>query len=113
MGPAAPASPPPAADPHAGHDMRTMQPVAPTAPTDPHAGHDMGTKAGSAPTPPKAPPPPAAFSGPKHAGDTLFDPSRSEERRVGKECVSTCRSRWSTYHYTNKKHWSIHHRQSR
>src|SRR3546814_3237349 len=23
---------------------------------------------------------------------------RSEERRVGKECVSTCRSRWSTYH---------------
>src|SRR3546814_17971977 len=28
------------------------------------------------------------------AGDTL----RSEERRVGKECVSTCRSRWSPYH---------------
>src|SRR3546814_3420942 len=26
------------------------------------------------------------------------DPHRSEERRVGKECVSTCRSRWSTYH---------------
>src|SRR3546814_1005679 len=25
-------------------------------------------------------------------------PSRSEERRVGKECVSTCRSRWSPYH---------------
>src|SRR3546814_12767180 len=23
---------------------------------------------------------------------------RAEERRVGKECVSTCRSRWSTYH---------------
>src|SRR3546814_16691310 len=23
---------------------------------------------------------------------------RSEERRVGKECVSTCRSRWSSYH---------------
>src|SRR3546814_14969406 len=30
----------------------------------------------------------------------LFEdqPSRSEERRVGKECVSTCRSRWSPYH---------------
>src|SRR3546814_3940852 len=28
--------------------------------------------------------------------------SRSEERRGGKECVSTCRSRWSPYHY--KKH---------
>src|SRR3546814_13972025 len=34
-----------------------------------------------------------------------FDPEvfpnpleRSEERRVGKECVSTCRSRWSPYH---------------
>src|SRR3546814_9767857 len=25
-------------------------------------------------------------------------PTRSEERRVGKECVSTCRSRWSPYH---------------
>src|SRR3546814_14189572 len=26
---------------------------------------------------------------------------RSEGRRVGKECVSTCRSRWSPYHYKN------------
>src|SRR3546814_6853335 len=26
------------------------------------------------------------------------DRRRSEERRVGKECVSTCRSRWSPYH---------------
>src|SRR3546814_1117909 len=25
-------------------------------------------------------------------------PVRSEERRVGEECVSTCRSRWSPYH---------------
>src|SRR3546814_1895379 len=29
------------------------------------------------------------------AGRRVF---RSEERRVGKECVSTCRSRWSPYH---------------
>src|SRR3546814_13134165 len=29
---------------------------------------------------------------------TLTDHQRSEERRVGKECVSTCRSRWSPYH---------------
>src|SRR3546814_16701179 len=28
---------------------------------------------------------------------------RSEERRVGKECVSTCRSRWSQYHYKKKQ----------
>src|SRR3546814_14026644 len=27
---------------------------------------------------------------------------RSEERRVGKECVSTCRTRWSPYHYKKK-----------
>src|SRR3546814_6876399 len=29
---------------------------------------------------------------------TASDAARSEERRVGKECVSTCRSRWSPYH---------------
>src|SRR3546814_21007402 len=29
---------------------------------------------------------------------TSFSLSRSEERRVGQECVSTCRSRWSPYH---------------
>src|SRR3546814_11750167 len=34
---------------------------------------------------------------------TRFTPARSEERRVGKECVSTCRSRWSPYHYKKKK----------
>src|SRR3546814_13711989 len=28
---------------------------------------------------------------------------RSEERRVGTECVSTCRYRWSPYHYTKKQ----------
>src|SRR3546814_19494337 len=28
----------------------------------------------------------------------LLPEARSEERRVGKECVSTCRSRWSAYH---------------
>src|SRR3546814_8735987 len=28
---------------------------------------------------------------------------RSEERSVGKECVSTCRSRWSPYHSKNNK----------
>src|SRR3546814_12260039 len=32
---------------------------------------------------------------------------RSEERRVGKECVRTCRSRWSPYHYKNNKHNDI------
>src|SRR3546814_19982761 len=30
--------------------------------------------------------------------DSMGNSGRSEERRVGKECVSTCRSRWSPYH---------------
>src|SRR3546814_13439042 len=30
--------------------------------------------------------------------EALGGPERSEERRVGKECGSTCRSRWSPYH---------------
>src|SRR3546814_19930253 len=29
--------------------------------------------------------------------------ARSEERRVGNECGSTCRSRWSPYHYKKKQ----------
>src|SRR3546814_11849064 len=38
----------------------------------------------------------------RKCGDCEFEratqAARSEERRVGKECVSTCRSRWSPYH---------------
>src|SRR3546814_14967737 len=37
----------------------------------------------------------AIYSGVFHV---LMERERSEERRVGKECVSTCRSRWSPYH---------------
>src|SRR3546814_17364219 len=33
---------------------------------------------------------------------------RSEERRVGKECVSTCRSRRSPYHSKKKEHYYTH-----
>src|SRR3546814_6358266 len=33
-----------------------------------------------------------------HRRQRVGDAERSEERRVGKECVSTCRSRWSPYH---------------
>src|SRR3546814_7166354 len=32
------------------------------------------------------------------AGLSAQRAERSDERRVGKECVSTCRSRWSQYH---------------
>src|SRR3546814_10465429 len=39
------------------------------------------------------------FHGPDLAtGGHIIDSARSEERRVGKECVSTCRSRWSPDH---------------
>src|SRR3546814_4611498 len=34
----------------------------------------------------------------RDVGIYFFDVVRSEERRVGKECVSTCRSRWSPDH---------------
>src|SRR3546814_20979304 len=33
---------------------------------------------------------------------------RSEERRVGKECVSTCRARRSPYHYQQKRHITVY-----
>src|SRR3546814_14793347 len=40
----------------------------------------------------------AAVHGMCGGGGQYFVNERSEERRVGKECVRTCRSRWSTYH---------------
>src|SRR3546814_10977691 len=39
---------------------------------------------------------------PLHHG-ILYASVRSAERRVGKECVSTCRSRWSPYHEKKNK----------
>src|SRR3546814_6126845 len=43
---------------------------------------------------------PSCRRNPGSAADLPADQrrARSEERRVGKECVSTCRSRWSPYH---------------
>ncbi|MGK2874006.1 MAG: copper resistance protein B [Alphaproteobacteria bacterium] len=79
--------PAPASDSHAGHDMGAMAP--PPAAADPHADHDMkkmtpaapavghtgkSAHAGAAQIPPSAPPA-AAFDGPGHAADTLYDPS--------------------------------------
>src|SRR3546814_2713581 len=45
----------------------------------------------------------AEFKSPLYAAPPLLNRMRSEERRVGKECVSTCRSRWSAYHEKKKK----------
>src|SRR3546814_17602960 len=39
---------------------------------------------------------------PEHHIVTLADPGRSEVRRVGKECVTTGRFRWSPIHYKQK-----------
>src|SRR3546814_5662409 len=55
------------------------------------------------PTTMSAPISPGAVMAPKATGSVTTatskaPTSRSEERRVGKECVSTCRSRWSPYH---------------
>ena len=61
------------ADPHAGHEMPAEQ----TGAGDPHAGHRMA----SPPQPPQAPPPPAAFSGPEHAADSVYDPQRMAASR--------------------------------
>src|SRR3546814_14942211 len=38
------------------------------------------------------------FHLPPLVAETAYLGARSEERRVGKECVSTCRTRWSPYH---------------
>src|SRR3546814_16663895 len=51
----------------------------------------------SAPVTAPAPPAPTTTGAPALASASAAS-GRSEERRVGKECVSTCRSRWSPYH---------------
>src|SRR3546814_18202975 len=58
--------------------------------------------------PPSAtlPDPGTLFNEGRHAFPSIF--GRSEERRVGKECVSTCRSRWSPSHSHKKKQKNIH-----
>src|SRR3546814_12117387 len=50
-------------------------------------------------SPPQSPPAAVRTSSLANAaGFVDVNQNRSEERRVGKECVSTCRSRWSQYH---------------
>lgn len=61
------AAPAPAADDHAEH----TEPAAPTEPADAHANHDPAASEPDA----EAPPPAAAFEGPRHAADQVFDPS--------------------------------------
>lgn len=64
-------------DPHA-RPRAAPEPAQPTS-DDPHAGHDMSP--GAAPRPAREAPPPAAFTGPRHAADTLFDPAAMRAAR--------------------------------
>src|SRR3546814_15188972 len=47
---------------------------------------------------------PGELSGMIDIGLFRHSPLRSEERRVGKECVRTCRDRWSPDQYKKKEH---------
>lgn len=66
---------------HAGHQTAEAPPVTRQSPSDPHAGHDMGAMQQPAAPKPEGPPPPAAFSGPAHAADLLFDPGEMAAAR--------------------------------
>jgi copper resistance protein B len=70
----------PATDPHAGHDM-SAAPQEKQESADPHASHDMSAMQDAAKPQAEASPPPAAFSGPVHAADTLFDLQEMTEAR--------------------------------
>src|SRR3546814_5448754 len=58
-------------------------------------GHEFALAAAGGPLPARLL---HRMCGVEHDGTTCLPKDRSEERRVGKECVSTCRSRWSQYH---------------
>jgi copper resistance protein B len=62
----------PATDPHSGHDV-SAEPREHQENADSHASYDMGTMQDAAEQQAEASPPPAAFSGPAHVADTLFD----------------------------------------
>src|SRR3546814_14130498 len=65
--------------------------------------------------PPTAPPGVAATIGPINVTGgqiATSTPGRSEERRVGKECVSTCSSRWSPYPSKKNNYYETRTRQT-
>lgn len=71
----APAPPQTPAHDHANHDPR-IEPRAEQQTPDPHAAHEQGAMQDQGSSEPTAEtPPPAAFSGPAHAADTIFDPA--------------------------------------
>src|SRR3546814_12586099 len=81
---------------HAGLDPASICAVVAWTPDQVRGDEQKGLT--RALTPP-SPAPDSRSAAPASAADPCgAPPCRSEERRVGKECVSTCRSRWSPYH---------------
>src|SRR3546814_1749040 len=74
---------------------RTLKMTVPSLPED---GERSATPTGATPRESRDSLEPAVKTKRVDVGGILVEVLRSEERRVGKECVSTCRSRWSPYH---------------
>ena len=70
----------PATDPHAGHDTGA-EPQREQQDTGGHGVHHAGSGESAVEPHAEAPPPPAAFSGPDHAADLLFDPREMARAR--------------------------------
>src|SRR3546814_11650260 len=64
-----------------------------------HHASEVGTGVGLAQEPRRSAEPGEGRDSVVRMRGPLKPLARSEERRVGKDCVSTCRSRWSPYHY--------------
>src|SRR3546814_12518171 len=58
-------------------------------------------------------PPSALMTEPLRSAPSGEQAKRSEERRVGKECVSTCRFRWCAYHDKKQENYKEVHIQNR
>jgi len=72
----------PTTGPQLGHDMDVdRERRGEQDSLDPHAAHDLGAMQDQEGAQSEAPPPPAAFSGPAHAADTLFNPEEMAEAR--------------------------------
>src|SRR3546814_2860007 len=85
------------------YEMRISDWSSDVCSSDLGAGRDRSGVAGAAQGWARVPPARHLRSRPVAAGPGAGRP-RSEERRVGKECVSTCRSRWSPYPSKKKKY---------
>src|SRR3546814_13970162 len=84
------------AGPEVDARVEAVEPI-PHRPPGDRPGDEVGYDDGLGELPGEQPHDVAA-AGAHHLADADLLSPRSEERRVGKECVRTCRSRWSPYH---------------